>query len=156
MRRLAERTAGAARDAGAAVAVVAGDEEVRTWAYERGFAVVDEPDPAGLNAAASAGIAAAPGPWMVIHADLPAISSDDIGLALKWVANGGRLLAPSHDGGTSVVGATGASFAFSYGVGSFRRHLAAAPDARVLTRPGLALDLDHAEDLARLQSLSVI
>ncbi len=156
MRRLAERTTAAARDAGATVTVITGDYAVHTWAEERGFVVIDEPDPPGLNAAASAGIDGVHGTWMVIHADLPAITATDLEIAMQVLAGGRRVLAPSHDGGTSLIGGSDTTFSFSYGVGSFRRHLATAPGAKVLSRPGLALDLDRTQDIATLQALAAI
>ncbi len=156
MRRLAERTTTAAGDAGAAVTVITGDDAVHIWADERGFAVIDEPDPPGLDAAASAGINGVGGTWMIIHADLPALTATDVERAMQVLDDGRRVLAPSHDGGTSLIGGSDSTFPFSYGVGSFRRHLAAAPDAVVLARPGLALDLDRTQDIATLRALAAL
>lgn len=153
MRRLAERTTEALRAAGADVLVVTGDASVRMWGLERGLRIVDEPLPGGLDAAAAAGVAAAAGSWMVVHADLPTIAAGDAVAADSALADAGSVIAPSHDGGTSLIGGNGA-FAFSYGVGSFRRHVAAAPAAAVLVRPGLAIDLDRARDLATVLILA--
>jgi 2-phospho-L-lactate guanylyltransferase len=155
MRRMAEHTTMAADQAGASVVVVTGDESVRSWAKEQGWRTVAEPDPPGLSRAAGAGVAAATGPWLVVHADLPAIAVSDIEAALSLVTNG-VVLAPSHDGGTSLIGSPAAGFPFSYGIGSFRRHLAAAPGAAVLVRPGLALDLDRGSDLGVLRTLGAV
>ena len=155
MRRLAERTCTAITEAGASVVIVTGDHEVRSWASESGFGLVDEPDPPGLDAAAAGGIAQADDAWMVVHADLPAIAPEDIDAAVTLL--GGRsVLAPSHDGGTSLIAGSTPAFPFSYGVGSFHRHLAAVPDAAVLIRPGLALDLDRASDLDALRGLGYL
>ncbi len=55
MRKLAGRTTTAIAEAGASVVVVTGDDEVRSWASESGFSLVDEPDPPSLDAAAAAG-----------------------------------------------------------------------------------------------------
>jgi 2-phospho-L-lactate guanylyltransferase len=155
MRRLAERTCTAIAEAGASVVIVTGDDEVRSWASESGFGLVDEPDPPGLDAAAAAGLDTVRGPWMVVHADLPAIAPEDIDAAVALL--GGRsVLAPSHDGGTSLIAGSTAAFPFSYGVGSFHRHLAAVPDAAVLIRPGLALDLDRPSDLDAIQRLGFL
>jgi 2-phospho-L-lactate guanylyltransferase (CobY/MobA/RfbA family) len=74
-------------------------------------------------------------------------------LVAAWAALGpGPVIAPSHDGGTSLV-AGHTRFPFTYGPGSFHRHVAAATavsasPAAIVVRPGLALDLDTAEDLA--------
>lgn len=155
MRRLAGRTTTAIAEAGASVVIVTGDHEVQSWASESGFGLVDEPDPPGLDAAAAAGMAQADDRWMVVHADLPAIAPDDIEAAIA--ALGGRsVLAPSHDGGTSLIAGSTPRFPFSYGVGSFHRHFAAVPDATVLIRPGLALDLDRPSDLDAIQRLGFL
>jgi 2-phospho-L-lactate/phosphoenolpyruvate guanylyltransferase len=81
----------------------------------------------------------------VLHADLPLLAARD--LTESWRASVGRtVIAPAHDGGTSLLAGTG-PFPFSYGPGSFHRHLRAAPGAAVVVRPGLALDLDTVGDL---------
>lgn len=152
MRRLAERTTAAAVDAGASVSVVTGDADVRAWAEESGHTVIVEPDQGGLDAAARTGITAAEGPWLVVHADLPLVTAADIAQAASVVGDGGSVLAPSYDGGTSLIGGNGPGFPFSYGAGSFRRHLAAAPGATVLVRRGLAIDLDRVRDLDALEA----
>ena len=153
MVRLARRTTDALREAGAAVVVVTGDKAVRDWASQQQFRVVNEPDPPGLDAAASAGLDTARGRWMVVHADLPLISVEDIAVAQTALATEDHVLAPSHDGGTSLIGSSWPTFPFSYGPGSFRRHLALASGAKVMVRPGLALDLDRVVDLTTLRNL---
>lgn len=154
MRRLAERTTEALRSAGAEVLVVTADGSIRQWAQRRDLGIVEEPSPGGLDVAAAAGVAAAEGAWMVVHADLPMITTRDAVAAAAALAGSAFALAPSHDGGTNLIGGTGAAFPFSFGIGSFRRHLASVPAATVLERPGLAIDLDRARDLATLQILA--
>ena len=153
-RDLAGRTTRAALDANAAVSVITADPEVGQWATTCGFAVIDETVPRGLNDAAATGVeTVGDNPWLVIHSDLPAISADDIRAATAAV-KAGYVHAPSHDGGTSIVGGTGSEFPFRYGPGSFRRHLSAVHgEATILVRPGLALDLDHPRDLEALERL---
>ena len=153
-RDLAGRTTRAALDADAAVSVITADPEVKQWATTCGLDVVDEAVSRGLNGAAATGVeAVGDTPWLVIHSDLPAISADDIRAATEAV-KAGYVLAPSHDGGTSIVGGTGPNFPFRYGPGSFRRHLSAVHgEAMILVRPGLALDLDHPWDLEVLGRL---
>lgn len=155
VRTLAERVIAAAAGAGASAAVVTADDAVRAWGVASGLSVVGEPVPGGLDAAAGAGVAAANGPWLIVHADLPAVTSADIAAAIEVVGLGGTVIAPSHDGGTSLIGGVSKRFPFSYGVGSFRRHLAAAPKATTLVRPGLALDLDGVRDLEALEALGL-
>ncbi len=154
MRRLVTRTVGAITAADCAVVVVSGDAQVRSWASANGVGSIDDPG-TGLDAAAAAGTAAVGSPWLVVHADLPAITPEDVAVAVSSLDDG-AVLAPSHDGGTSLIGADGASFPFAYGVGSFSRHLATVPDATVVVRPGLALDLDRAADLAAFRTLGVL
>jgi 2-phospho-L-lactate/phosphoenolpyruvate guanylyltransferase len=156
MRNLAERTTRAAVAAGATVAVVTGDPDVAAWAGENGHGVVQELAPGGLDSAATLGIASTTGPWIVVHADLPAVTPADIAEATGSLTSNASVLAPSHDGGTSLIGGVQQGFPFAYGVGSFRRHVAAAPSATILVRPGLALDLDRVRDLEALKTLGVI
>lgn len=154
-RRIAERVVDAADAAGLAVTIVTGDDDVRQWATNvKKVGLLTEPDPAGLNAAAEAAVAAAlDNPWLVIHADLPAIEANDLMAAAELLDNG-TVLSPSHDGGTSLIGGIGGPFPFRYGPGSFQRHFAAVQGrAAVLVRSGLALDLDQPSDLAALLEL---
>ncbi len=155
MLRLAGHTTAALRGAGVDVVVVTGDATVREWALQQSFGVVNEPNPPGLDAAAAAGMARADGAWMVVHADLPAIAAEDIDAAMSLLGSR-AVLAPSHDGGTSLIAGYTPAFPFSYGVGSFHRHLAAVPDAAVLIRPGLALDLDRGSDLDAIRGLGYL
>lgn len=127
-------------------AVVTGDEGVADWAHGLGHDVVWE-HPGGLNGAARATVhAAGTEPWILLHADLPRLAAADLQVTVEALAAHGAVLAPSSDGGTSLIATTG-PMAFSFGAGSFRRHLSALPRARVLVRPGLALDLDTPADL---------
>lgn len=90
-----------------------------------------------------------PRPLLVIHADLPLVSPDDIAVLLEE-AGGGCAIAPDRVGtGTNAVALHDPSgFAFAFGPDSFARHLAAAQgQARVVARPGLGLDIDTPDDL---------
>jgi 2-phospho-L-lactate guanylyltransferase len=157
-RAIAARTGRTAREAGAVVAVVTADAGVRRWARRAGFDVVAEPPGpgSGLDRAAHAAAAEADRRelrWCIIHADLPLVTPADLA-AVFAAGRGGPVLVPSHDGGTNLVAASGATFPFAYGPASFRRHLAAAPAAHVVTNPRLALDLDTPRDLARALALT--
>jgi 2-phospho-L-lactate guanylyltransferase len=148
---IAAHTGRAARDAGAEVAVVTSDRQVRRWASRCGFGVIGEPagPGSGLDRAAAAAAAEADRRglgWCIVHADLPLVTAADLAAVLA-VARSGPVLVPSYDGGTNLIAATGRSFPFAYGPGSFHRHLAAVPTASVLVRPRLALDLDTPRDL---------
>jgi len=155
--RLARQTILSARQAGTTATVITNDPVVRRWADDLGVSWLAEPVPGSLDAAAGAGISTAGGdPWLVVHADLPALGPDDIRLASSMTRRG-TVLAPSHDGGTSLVGGMQPTFPFRYGPGSFRRHLAALKGhATVLVRPGLAFDLDRPRDLHAYRRLGCL
>ena len=152
---LAARTAGAARDAGARVLIVSGATEVLEWARTAGFGRVGQEN-SGLDDAAAIAVAVARRerlPWAIIHADLPLVRVSDLQEVFAAAA-AGPVLAPSVDGGTNVIAADAAGFAFAYGPGSFARHLrtAASRRPRIVVRPGTAVDLDTARDLKRVMS----
>jgi 2-phospho-L-lactate guanylyltransferase len=144
---LAGRTAMMARDAGADVLVVTDDPEVGQWAAPLGLRSIQQ-QRSGLDGAAHDGVAAVPpgAPWIVLHADLPWITAALLRGVLA-IARRGPVITPSYDGGTNALGGPSAGFPFAYGPESFHRHLAAAPDATVMTGPALALDLDRPRDL---------
>jgi 2-phospho-L-lactate guanylyltransferase len=130
------RAAGALR-----TAVVCDDDAVATWARSCGAEVIWQPG-AGLNGAVVAGVEqlAADGVARVIvaHADLPHA------LDLTWVADfaGITLVPDRRDDGTNVVCVPATSgFRFSYGPGSFARHVAEAE------RLGLGLRVERSERL---------
>ncbi|HSJ71778.1 MAG TPA: 2-phospho-L-lactate guanylyltransferase [Acidimicrobiia bacterium] len=143
---LAHRVVRAGVEAGLDVRVVTGDPAVETWCEHIGVTVVDDPG-TGLNGAANAGVArAGEGAWIVVHADLPFVTSE----ALSEVAHTVRhrdVLVPSADGGTNIVGGRG-SFPFSFGPGSFTRHFASCPEAEVAPSRALSVDIDTAFHLA--------
>ena len=151
-RDLAATVVAAAADA--PVVVVSSDGAVCHWATDLGVATVA--DPGDLDRAAAAGRDAltARGCRRVIvaHADLPYARTFD-----PVVREGGPgivVIVPCHrDDGTPVISLpAGGSFAFSYGPGSFRRHVDAARASglvvRVVRDPDLAFDLDTPDDLA--------
>lgn len=161
-RALAAHTISTVAAAGAVPLVLAADEEVATWAKNLGFdARLDTVDPTrpprrgtGLDAAAAGAVTEAEQremPWLVVHADLPLLTIEDIGNALDVLAAGASVLAPSADGGTSLIASTRA-IRFTYGPGSFHRHLARLERPVVLARSGFLLDLDDPTDLAAARS----
>ncbi len=156
MQDLAAHTISVARKAGLPLLVVSNDATVVSWSERHGCTAISEPDGGGLNGAAAAGARAATGSWMILHADLPAIDPGDVRAGARLVEHE-CVLAPSHDGGTSLIGGTGPDFPFQYGPGSFRRHLASVNgDVTILIRSGLALDLDRPWDLATLSRLGYL
>jgi 2-phospho-L-lactate guanylyltransferase len=147
-REVAARTVAAARATGVPVAVVTADAGVEGWARSQGADVITDPG-LGLSAAARAAVAAAGSrPWIILHADLPLIAPSDLAPVIAGLEDARSIIAPSYDGGTSVLAGFGA-FRFRYGPASFRRHLALArPSPTVVVRAGLAIDLDGPSDLA--------
>lgn len=133
---------------GVDVVVVTGDADVAAWATHGGWRAIPELR-GGLDGAAAAVVdAAADGPWAVVHADLPVMTPDDVTAVWDRIDHG-RVIAPSRDGGTSVIAGRG-RLDFRYGHLSFHSHLAAMSQDRppvVVARPGLALDLDTPDDL---------
>lgn len=149
-RAVAEHTIRQAQSTDAEVVVVTPDDDVAAWAHGRGCNVITEPAGAGLNRAAAVAVGVRTDPWVVLHADLPLLRTKDVAMLVDLAA-AGWCLAPAHDGGTSAVGGRG-EFAFSYGPGSFARHLATiAGPVAIVSRIGLAVDLDDAHDLTVIQ-----
>lgn len=150
---VAARTAEAATDAGALVAIVTGDSGVARWARIHGYLTIDErsSNGAGLDGAAEAVVLEATRrqrPWAVVHADLPLVTPAALRTVFA-IAERSTTLVPSYNGGTNVIAGTGSGFRFSYGEASFHRHFAAHPGATVVTHPELALDLDTVDDLSQ-------
>jgi 2-phospho-L-lactate guanylyltransferase len=105
---------------------------------------------AAVQAALDAAVAL-PGPYLVVNADVPCITTRDL-LALAGVVPGGGIaLVAAADGTTNALALADASlFKPVYGPGSAARFAALAP-ARVFDAPNLADDVDTTADLARLR-----
>lgn len=146
---LALHTMNAVAAAGAEVVALAADREVAAWAGEHGWEAMVDRDGGldGAAASASARAAAEGRAWLVIHADLPLLAPADVSVAGKALEQGAWPIAPSADGGTSLIGGR-EPFRFSYGPGSFHRHLGRLARPRVIVRRALALDLDGPSDYA--------
>jgi 2-phospho-L-lactate guanylyltransferase len=133
------------------VAVVCDDHGVAEWARRLGALVISEPG-RGLNRAVQEGVAH----LRRAGARLVVVAAGDLPLAedLRWVTRfDGVTIVPDrrHDG-TNVIGVpTDPEFRFSYGPGSFARHLDEARRlggaVRVVNAPGLAWDVDLPGDL---------
>ena len=129
------------------VAVITGDPAVAEFALAKGAQVIDDHGGSLSEAAAQAAEAALEG-WLIVLADLPLLVPEDVAALVSARPARGFAIAPAADGGTSAIAGSG-RFAFSYGPGSFSRHLAAvarAPHA-VVVRLGLAVDMDTPADL---------
>ena len=151
---LAERVTHAATAAGLSPLVVTADPEVASWSEQRDFEVVTDPG-RGLDDACDAGVAAADERWVVIHSDLPLVGAEDMAVVAGLLDTGRDVIAPSSDGGTSVLSSTD-SVRFSYGPGSFHRHLAQLPDPVVLARTGFLHDLDTPRDFESASRLGAL
>ena len=149
-RRLADAVArhvvGVAAASGLEPFIVTDDAALDAWATGQGFHTIADPGH-GLDSAAGAGVeAAGTAPWLVLHTDLPLISEATLRPVVEALERG-PVVAPAHDGGTNAVGGSG-TMTFSFGPGSFHRHLARMPTATVVADPSLALDVDTARELA--------
>ena len=136
------------------VAVVCDDGDVRDWAASVGAEVVWRPG-TGLNGAVRSGVDhlrdAGYDRVIVAHGDLP-LAGPLIPLG-DWP--GITLVPDRRDDGTNVIALpSDCPFEFSYGRGSFSRHLAEAQrlgrSLRILRDPALGLDIDVPADLNEL------
>ena len=146
----ADRVVGAAGEL--PVYVACDDDEVASWAADRGATVLWHPG-AGLNGAVTRSVTqlADQGVTHVVvaHGDLP-LAYD---LATLIAPDAITLVPDAHRDGTNVIAVpTDLGYAFSYGAGSFQRHLALAlaNGHRTIVRrdPQLARDIDTPDDLA--------
>ncbi|MGI8492041.1 MAG: 2-phospho-L-lactate guanylyltransferase [Acidimicrobiales bacterium] len=133
------------------VAVVCDDPEVAAWARQLGARVIWEPG-RGLNGAVEEGVArlGEAGARMVVVAagDLP-LATD-----LEWIPrfDGITIIPDRRRDGTNVIALpTRSGFTFSYGPGSFARHLLEAKrlelPSRVVYSSPLGWDVDLPDDL---------
>ena len=151
MERMASRVVAAADDM--AVHVVTDDNEVADWATGLGASVVPVGKP-GLSAAAAAGVQR----LAVAGVTRAVIAHGDLALArsLRPAVGPGMVIVPDaeRDGSNVLCVPTSSGFRFSYGPGSFARHLVEAArvglDATVVTDETLATDIDHPGDLLSL------
>ncbi len=104
----------------------------------------------GLNPALAHAVRQVPSRrTIVIHADLPFVSRDDV-LDLIAASDAGCALAPDrHETGTNALALQDAlQFAFSFGPDSLRAHCEACGNrCSLVRRRGLAFDIDTPRDL---------
>jgi len=133
------------------VAVVCDDTAVAAWARALGALVVWAPE-RGLNHAVQEGVRQLARLGVshvtVAHGDLPL--AGDLSFVSEWP--GVTLVPDRRDDGTTVIGLPAdCGFVFSYGPGSFRRHLAEAERlgvaVQVVRSPALSWDVDVPADL---------
>lgn len=106
---------------------------------------------------------------LIVPGDLPALTPSDVdamiaradaGSGAETSPNGCAVLSPSADGGTNgVFLCPPGGFSFSFGPGSFERHLEAAKAARLqpirFENEGFGLDVDTPADLSALAEAGV-
>jgi 2-phospho-L-lactate guanylyltransferase len=91
---------------------------------------------------------------LVVHADLPLVSADDLEALLQLADGHGATMATDRAGqGTNALALRHAEpFRFSFGENSRLHHVAQLPDMPVLHRLGLIADLDTPADLDFVQA----
>ena len=152
-RALTGHVAGIVEEVGLVPLIVTADPLVAHWAVTAGFGTVPDPGE-GLDAACAAGVTWAGlsgSAWLVIHSDLPLLLPTDLEVVVSAVDSGREVIAPSSDGGTSVLSAR-APIEFAYGSASFHRHLTRLTEPMVVIRPGLLQDIDSPQDLTAARS----
>ena len=137
------------------VAVVTRDPDALQIASDAGAEGMDDPGDLNESLDSVARTLAQRGAdrLLVIHADLPLVSTADIETVARSSTD--VALVSSGDGGTNALVCPAGAFDFCYGVGSAQAHKEAAwaadLEAELLDLPGLALDIDTPADLERLQ-----
>jgi 2-phospho-L-lactate guanylyltransferase len=137
--------------AGLPVAVVCDDEEVAAWARAMGAVVIWSPG-RGLNGAVQEGHSRLRD--LGVHSVIVAAGDLPLATDLRWVKDypGITLVPDRRRDGTNVIGLPATTpFTFSYGPGSFARHLEESRrmggPVRVVHSTPLAWDVDLPEDL---------
>lgn len=146
------------------VLVVSRDTFVQTLAHHHGAEAIAEGAAAGLNGAAALGLAHVH-LWGASHAlvlptDLPFVTAAAITAMLPEHGTAVRLCSDHLNYGTNALCVpTDSGFRFSFGEGSFERHLAEAVrldlPTRIINVPALQFDLDTPEDWAKYQEKEV-
>ena len=119
----------------------------REWAFDRGR---------GLNAELTAWRAEqGAAPVLVIHADLPLLTADDVAGLLATAESSGVALATDRagTGSNALAIADGRDLNFRFGADSRSFHAVQARTMPVLASTGLAADLDTPDDAAFVEAL---
>lgn len=109
---------------------------------------------AGLNLELTRARTSLAGPMLIVHADLPLLSHDDIAVLIAASEEKGAAIAPDHRGeGTNAIAlADSRPFQFAFGRRSFLAHKVQGSSA-VVQRVGLAFDVDLPGDVAVLRQV---
>lgn len=139
------------------ILVVTRDSRAAARARQRGAFVLREPESADLSAAVAVaasylsalGCAA----MLAVHGDVPGITADEVRRLIDTRSERSFTIVPAHDGGGSnaILSCPPQAVPLYFGWNSCERNLAAARAAglepEVLRLPGIALDLDHPQDV---------
>jgi len=141
-------------------ALVSGDARAHRLARHYGFAIIDDPDDPGetgaIEMATRAAIERGAEFTLVLPADIPLITADEVDQIFAAAPLAGTVLAPSASGrGTNAVLQRPPDlFPLRFGNDSFVPHLAAARatgrPVQVLELSGIGMDIDEPADLADL------
>jgi 2-phospho-L-lactate guanylyltransferase len=158
-RRLLEQVLRTAHEACSDVVVITPSEALEPLVVAAGARLVVQRGlglNAGLEQARREAILEGVTTLLVLHGDLPNLTTDDVAALLDALPKaGGVAIAPDRAGtGTNGLAMRPPdAIALRFGVGSLAAHVAAAEEAGValaeVHRPGLAFDLDTPADLAR-------
>lgn len=118
-----------------------------TWAADLGTGL--NPELERIRAGVRGGV-------LIVHADLPLLGSDDLSELISAAQRHGAAIAPDRRGnGTNAVALReGHLFRLAFGSNSFEAHRA-QDGCAVVSRPGLAFDIDTIEDLEALRRVPV-
>lgn len=143
--------------ADSAIVIVASGDDVADVAHAAGADRVIMPRAEGLNPQLAEAALHVPegADLLILHADLPLLTPQD--LAALVATPGPVVLAPDHRGeGTNALLQRAADRFFAFGVGSCVRHREEAArrglQPSLCARPGLARDLDEADDWAAVEA----
>ena len=139
----------------AATVVVTSDDDGAKIADEHGARVVDDPGK-GQGAAVAAALRDLAGKALVVNADLPCVTPEDLARLAVATPDNGFALVPARDGTTNALGLSAPSlFAPLYGPGSaerFRLHgERLGVDVVTAEIRNLTDDVDSIDDLRRLE-----
>ena len=105
----------------------------------------------GLNAELDRVCATLAGtPVLIVHADLPLLQAEDVNALIAAADSAGAAIASDRHGtGTNALAMRcAAPVGFAFGADSFARHRQRLPGAVSVSRDGLAIDIDTADDIA--------
>lgn len=97
------------------------------------------------------------GAVVVVHADLPLLSADEVTDLLMAADEAGTAIAPDRHGeGTNAIAlADTRPFRFAFGPGSFRLHCSEG-HCKIVRRPGLSFDIDTLCDLEIARAVGLL